>query len=589
MNTMLRHDSYAEQRGRHLAAALMAAALSFVVHLATIYVVADWRLDTLAATAARPELETKRPPMRIERLPDDPERALGNPERGAAAAGADAGMSVERIRDLARLPDPAFITPPSLSSETLAGTLVSLQAPARQPLAFAWQPRQQIVAVLDRRVRDDLATLPRRNIPRIERVPKAPDYLPAVDVTRDRFGNAQALTPEKERESEQGSVASRRLSDEGVELALPAAADPVAAASRFGEQSGEITEYAAFDNRLTIGVEKFTDNVRQRNYFRLGIGRRADATLPVVPKDIVFVQDSSRSLAEERLYFCRQALKAGLRTLRPEDRFNIVSFSDSARFCFEGWSAVEPKALARASAFIDAMRSEGETDVFSSMRALLDLPRDSARPMIAIVVTDGRATAGLTGSTGIIGEFTKLNPAGFSVFTLGTHGGANGYLLDILSYSNRGSSAIVTSGRWDIPKVIQSVVAGVADPVLGDVAVDMDLASRADIHPRPPGNLYAGSDLELYGSCPAGVTNLVLQVRGEGGTAKCDVVFRIDLLRAARGDATLRDQWARRRMHTLVGAYARQPTAAGLAEMERHSRAYRLPIPYRKEIGAAPP
>jgi hypothetical protein len=583
------HDPFAEHRDRHMAAALVAAGLSFLVHLATLYLVADWRLDTYMVPEAREEVEPARPPTRIERLPRDPERALGNPERGDPEAGADSGLPAERVRDLARLPDPALITPPSLSRETLAGTLVSLQAPARQPLAFAWQPRQQIVAVLDRRVQDELATLPRRNIPRIERVPKAPDYLPAVDVTRDRFGNAQALAPDTGLTTEQGSVASRRVSDEGVDLVLPDAADPAVAASRFGESPGQITDFAAVDNRLTLGVESFTDSARQRSYFRVRIGRRAGATLPVVPKDIVFVQDSSRSLAEERLYFCRQALQEGLKMLRPGDRFNVVSFSDSARFCFENWSAVEPAALARAAAFIGAMRSEGETDVFASMSALRDLPRDPARPMIAIVVTDGRATAGITGSTGIIGEFTKLNPAGFSVYTLGTHGGANGYLLDMLSYCNRGSSSVVTSGRWDIPAGIQAIIAGVAEPVLGNVAVDVDLASQADIHPIPPANLYAGRALELHGSCPAGVTNLVLQVRGEGGAAKCDVIFRLDLPRAARGDATLREQWARRRMHSLIGAYARQPGAAQFEAMERHSRAYRLPIPYRKEIGAAPP
>ncbi|MDD5707560.1 MAG: VWA domain-containing protein, partial [Kiritimatiellae bacterium] len=318
--------------------------------------------------------------------------------------------------------------------------------------------------------------------------------------------------------------------------------------------------------------------------FRVQVDRRDEAVLPVVPKDIVLVQDSSRSLAEERLYFCRQALREVLATLQPADRFNVVKFNDRPVFCFEGWQTVDETARARAAEFIANMRSEGETDVFASISALRSLPRDPRRPMIAVVVTDGNSTTGVTASTQIIGEFTKLNPGGFSVFALGTHGNANGYLLDMLTYCNRGASSIVASGRWDIPSAIQSMFMGVARPVLGDVEAVVDLASGADIHPLPAGNLYSDRPLEFYGSCPNATTNLVLQVRGQGGEAKCDVIFNLDLKNAPAGGDALRAKWARRKMHSLIGAYARQPTDALLIEMHRLSREYRLPIPYKQAL-----
>ena len=70
----------------------------------------------------------------------------------------------------------------------------------------------------------------------------------------------------------------------------------------------------------------------------------------------------------------------------------------------------------------------------------------------------------------------------------------------------------------------------------------------------------------------------------EGGEARCDVIFRLDLATAPRGDASLRQDWARRKMHSLIGAYARKPDMALLEEMRALSRQYGLPIPYQDEF-----
>jgi hypothetical protein len=245
---------------------------------------------------------------------------------------------------------------------------------------------------------------------------------------------------------------------------------------------------------------------------------------------------------------------------------------------------VTPANTNAAAAFFAAMRSAGDTDVFGSLSGLLELPRDPRRPLVALVVTDGRPTAGLTASTRIIGEFSRLSDGRLSVFTLGTHGKANAYLLDMLAYCNRGNTALVRTGRWDIPAAILSLVESLRRPVLTDIACRADSASRAELHPALPPNLYADRPLDLYGSCAAEARSVILQVCGRAGAAECDVVFDLPLDAAESGDASIRDQWARQRMYDLMGSYARQPREELLAEMYRHSRRYGLPIPYRKEL-----
>ena len=162
----------------------------------------------------------------------------------------------------------------------------------------------------------------------------------------------------------------------------------------------------------------------------------ASAQLPIVGKDIVFVQDASRSLARERLHFCKEGLKEALGTVSAADRFNVVSFRDNATFCFGlDWATPTTENFQHAIAFIDSLDSRGDTDLFRSLKSLTALPRDPARPLIAIVITDGKATTGITASTRIIGEFSKLNDD-MSLYVLGTHAKANAYLLDMLAPMN---------------------------------------------------------------------------------------------------------------------------------------------------------
>ena len=596
---MTGYDELRDERGgRHLVVVTLAFVGSLVIHAILMMTVSDWLFESVVVDV--PPADEIRAPLRVEHLDFDPQRALANPEFGDPEAGAGVGMSHEPVSELAGElalpPDPAILAPPArLETSQAAGTLFDLRVPAQPPTAAGWQPRPQIVAIVDQVVRDDLAALPRRKVPLVERVVRTPDYVPSTDVTRERFTGAAGHSMTGATQLVAAAAAAAALREETLaepetvaapdDIELAEAATPAAAINRFGEKPGESTGYFAVDSRLMARLETFAPpGEGGRNYFRLQVTRRDDQELPIVPKDIIFVQDSSRSLAEERLYFCRQALKTLLTRLGAADRFNVVKLNAAAEYCFADWEPVRPSSLRRAADFIDTMRSEGETDIFAAIRTLEHLKRDSARPMIAIVITDGRATAGLTESTRIIGEFTRLNTGGLSVFALGTHGRANDYLLDMLTFCNRGSAVVVTSGRWDIPQHIERLGEEVARPVLGNVGVSTDLASRADLQPLPSANLYAGRPLEYYGTTPGGVTNMVVHVRGEGGEAKCDVIFQLNLQSAGAGGSELREGWARRKMYSLIGDYARDGREETMREMRELSRRYGLPIPYRHQL-----
>ncbi len=580
MNLPDRFSRMPARHDRHLLLAAVAVVISVGFHLLLLTRLADMRLDASpAAAAARRRLEAMRlPPSHVERLPADPFRA----PRPPPAAPATPAFASEFARIFAAHPDAPVPLPPG--PDPAVGLAPQLGPHTPRPLTPPLVPRQHIRAVLEKRVADELAALPRREVPLIERVPNAPDFAPAADLTARRFADAGAAPPTAASGYTDRAPAP---GDYGLPdgLVAPREAAPEALSERFGTNRDETAQFIPMDDRLAVAFQVYRDAPeRDRLYFRVAIQPRADRPVPVLPKDIVFVQDASASLAEERLHFCRKAMIAALVTIGPADRFNVIGFNDRPSLCFPGWAPVTGETTNAAARFISALHSEGETDLYASLREVLNLPRDPRRPVIAFVVTDGRPTAGRTDSSGIIAEFTRQNAGAVSVFAFGTHGRANTYLLDMLTYCNRGGSRIIRSGRWDIPAGIRMLVADIRQPVMHDIRFAFDVASDSDVHPRLTTNLYADRPLELFGSCPATTRELVFQLRGQAGEKAYDAVFRLDLAKDAQpGAASLRERWAWQKMYSLIGAYARDPRNVYMADLYRLNRDYGLPILYQQE------
>jgi Ca-activated chloride channel family protein len=323
----------------------------------------------------------------------------------------------------------------------------------------------------------------------------------------------------------------------------------------------------------------------RHGYFRIEIERIDAGVLPVLPKDIVFVQDCSASMTEQRIYFCRQGLAAALETIGERDRFNLVRFKDQAEFCFADWSANTDAARKKALQFIDGMRAGGETDILTSIKTLQKLDVSPGRPAVAVLITVGRSTTGTTEASGIIREFSRLNEGQLSVFTLGTIQTANTYLLDILSYCNRGETRIVSSGRWGIPEYMQSLTREVRRPVLSDVNFRFPEAAETEVFPVLTMNLFSDRPLVLYGRYRKGTDRVIFQAAGTAGGKRCDMVFDMPIGDAQESrDKTLRSEWGRQKVYHLVGEYARTGDPSLLRQIDETARAYRVPVPHRGEF-----
>ncbi len=583
-------------RDNHWFFAAVALLLSAALHVLVLSWMGDMRLDASdLANRARTEQEVRNrllPPLRVERMQQDPLRPTSVEQPDMPVIMQAAAMEMARIL----APHPELVSPlPAAPAAQPADTVPQAARRDDLPLTAPMIPRQEVVAVLDKKIDDRLAALIRREVVMVERLPQAPDFAPAVDWATRRFEGGTGFRPADVAFgfAEFQAAGLPPPTADGLRLSKPTDLDleegetTAVLSERFGEKPEQVQRFVPFDDRLALALQVYREaNEGGRIYFRLSAQPRADKLLPVLPKDVVLVQDSSASLAEERLYFCRQALTQVLGQLGPADRFNVLAFSDRSALCFPEWAVVDEANLNAARTFIGALRSRGETDLFASLQRLLELPRTPERPLVVIILTDGKPTAGMTASTAIIGAFTKLNDGAVSVFGFGTHARVNTYLLDMLTYCNRGETRICRTGRWNIPAEVTAFVSGVRQPVMHDIRFAFDSASGSEVYPKQTMNLYADRPLDLYGSCAADVTELVVQLRGRAGGADYDAVVRLDLARDAQaGTEELRTRWAWQRMYHVIGQYARDPKPLYRAVMQSLNADYGIPIPYVDEMG----
>lgn len=266
--------------------------------------------------------------------------------------------------------------------------------------------------------------------------------------------------------------------------------------------------------------------------------------LPIVPKDAVILIDASGSIGSDRLRNCRNAAKEILRScFNSGDRFNLVAFRNRFTYAFREWRECDAPSFEEADRWLSRLTAHGRTDVFSVIRSVLTLPRDPTRPLIALVVTDGDANSGVSGTAEILSRFTALNDGLVSVYMYGVKREANRELIDLLTRGNRGESFIYEGSRRRAGSAMEPLATAFRDPVLTDLRIMFAAGSMAETYPKLLKNLYRGGTVVLRGRCPARVKELVFTLQGLSGSKAFESLYRLDFSAAEPADASLVKDW----------------------------------------------
>jgi Ca-activated chloride channel homolog len=234
-------------------------------------------------------------------------------------------------------------------------------------------------------------------------------------------------------------------------------------------------------------------------YFLMMVSPRTEVTeSEIIGKDIVFVCDTSGSMAGEKMQHARDALRAWIERLNPDDTFNILRFSTDVEQLSEAPLSASADNRARALRFVSTFEASGGTAIAPVLTQALSIPVRRGAPRTVVFLTDGMPTVGETNVQQIIQSVHDRNGSVAQIFAFGLGDDVNTTFLDLLAQQNRGGADYARSGA-EMSTLLTGFYNMIAFPVLADLRLALRGADAYDVYPRDLGTLYRGGQLVVTG------------------------------------------------------------------------------------------
>jgi Ca-activated chloride channel family protein len=291
-------------------------------------------------------------------------------------------------------------------------------------------------------------------------------------------------------------------------------------------------------------------------YFLLLLSPKDDlAEKELVNKDIVFVLDTSGSMADEgKMDKARSALLFGIRTLRDGDRFNVINFAGEEHLMESGLIAADAAGRRRGEEFVAKLRPNGGTNINDSLIASLRQFENNDRPKILVFMTDGLPTIGETNVDKILANLREAKSADVRIFPFGFGYDVNTTLLDRMGSENSGVSDYIQP-KEDLEVKVSNFFTRVSTPVLSNVEIDLGGVETDMTYPRRLPDLFRGGQITLIGRYKntGDLNNVILTLRGRTGKESSSFAFSgLDFPKRSESNDFLPRLWASRRVGWLI-------------------------------------
>ena len=265
----------------------------------------------------------------------------------------------------------------------------------------------------------------------------------------------------------------------------------------------------------------------------------------IPPRDVVFVIDTSGSMSGESIGQAKAGLTKCLEMLRPQDRFNIVRYSDDYSSFAPTFRDANGIKLNDAKSYIRELRSGGGTMLKPTLEYVFDMkPKAESIPII-ILLTDGDV-----GNEDSLIKLVKNRLENRRLFTFGIGSAPNEILMKKIAEIGRGESRVIHSHE-DISDVMTDFFESIESPILVDIElIWKDKAGKVinmETYPKKCSDLFNGKPIVAFTKSTIEV--VILEVRGILNNKK--VLYKFDIENSHRNIPTIDKMFGRMKIDNL--------------------------------------
>ncbi len=288
-------------------------------------------------------------------------------------------------------------------------------------------------------------------------------------------------------------------------------------------------------------------------HFLMMIAPRAEGIdREIIGKNVTFVVDTSGSMAGEKMERARAALLFCLSRLNGDDTFNVIRFSTDVEPLFERPAAASAANVERARAFVARMVAAGGTAIAPALARTLGDHAEGGAPHIVVFLTDGMPTVGETDPARIAAAVRESNAReGARLFVFGVGDDVNTNFLDLVASQNHGYGEYMRDGRA-LEQTMQGFWGRVSRPVLTNLRIEIAGIEAYDLFPRELGDLFAGSQILVFGRYRRGANQAQVTLTGSVGAESRRFAYPVRLPETEDDNAFIPRLWATRKVGYLL-------------------------------------
>ena len=234
-------------------------------------------------------------------------------------------------------------------------------------------------------------------------------------------------------------------------------------------------------------------------------------------REVIFVLDTSGSMAGESLKQAKTALLLALSELSPKDRFNVIEFNSYAQNLWQESKPASLPAITEARNFIVNLSANGGTEMASALNLALghNTPATDSGIRQVVFITDG-SVSNEASLMSLITE--KLRNS--RLFTVGIGSAPNSYFMTEAALMGKGSYTYIGSVD-QVQHKMQQLLAKLAHPALTDIQLSINgqaasLQQHLEFYPSVIPDLYLGEALTLsYRQLTPQMENAQLSLQGK--------------------------------------------------------------------------